>query len=166
MIYESCYDCGGYMIVSNGHHVCTECGLVQSREYKSPEGVSSPRTGTGIRNRMHIVDGLGSYMGYPREKVFSASSLTSVSGRINENSFYFRERFAGPSGQGGRPDFRCRSGCHAGTGPELARGVRNTVHDRARDGRGGDHQQGHCGYPGAGAKDGSRDWIQRSHSRL
>ncbi|TFG04168.1 MAG: hypothetical protein EU536_05095 [Promethearchaeota archaeon] len=57
-----------------GEYICTECGLVISREFVPPSYKINPSTETDHRNsgthfvalgdRLNIVDGLGSYMGY------------------------------------------------------------------------------------------------------
>ncbi len=76
---ESCPDCSGSLIRSRGHIVCTDCGLVISREFVHPtyqmgeeQGFDSPDASmyVSLGNRMHIVDGLGSYIGYHKDRYF------------------------------------------------------------------------------------------------
>lgn len=89
-IPESCPDCLGKVIVSRGHLVCTRCGLVISREYVLPtfqmgaerrEGDPEASQYVSLGNRLHIVDGLGSYIGYHKDRYFRDSAGHSLSGR-------------------------------------------------------------------------------------
>lgn len=76
---ESCPDCSGSLIRSRGHIVCTDCGLVIEREYVhstyqmgEEQRADSPDASmyVSLGNRMHIVDGLGSYIGYHKDRYF------------------------------------------------------------------------------------------------
>ncbi len=63
-----------------GEYVCIECGLVLSKEFVSPSYKINPIVDNGRRNssshfvalgdRLNIVDGLGSYMGYQFSSYF------------------------------------------------------------------------------------------------
>ncbi|MGY5852064.1 MAG: hypothetical protein RTU92_00695, partial [Candidatus Thorarchaeota archaeon] len=64
---DSCPDCSGFLVSSQGHIVCTDCGLVVSREYVNPtyqmgeeQAANGPEASmyVSLGNRMHIVDGL------------------------------------------------------------------------------------------------------------
>lgn len=76
---EKCPECAGLIILHQGEYVCSECGLVLHRHYVMPsyvmnnEKTSSRKLGKPFMNlgeRLHIVDGLGSYMDYHRSYFF------------------------------------------------------------------------------------------------
>ncbi len=78
-----CPECQGFLTTSAGHIVCRECGLVVSREYVSPtyqlgdeQDLDRPDASmyASLGNRPHIVDGLGSYIGYHRDRYFRDAS--------------------------------------------------------------------------------------------
>lgn len=92
---QSCPDCNGFLITSRGHVVCAECGLVISREFVSPTyQMGEPKQGNtpdasmyvSLGNRMHIVDGLGSYIGFHKDRYFQDANGQSLSGR-NQKKF-------------------------------------------------------------------------------
>jgi len=87
---RSCPDCDGVLITSRGHVVCAECGLVISREFVSPTYQMGERKQgntpdasmyVSLGNRMHIVDGLGSYIGFHKDRYFQDVNGQSLSGR-------------------------------------------------------------------------------------
>ncbi len=74
-----CPDCSGRIIASHGHLVCTECGLVTSREFVAPTYTLGDEPSgdhpdvamyASLGSRLHIVDGLGSYIGFHKERYF------------------------------------------------------------------------------------------------
>lgn len=90
VISWSCPDCTGALIVSQGYIVCTECGLVVSREYVVPtyqmgdeRNCDAPDASVfvSLGNRMHIVDGLGSYIGFHKDTYFRDSHGQALSAR-------------------------------------------------------------------------------------
>jgi transcription initiation factor TFIIIB Brf1 subunit/transcription initiation factor TFIIB len=90
---ESCPDCGGFLVTSQGHIVCAECGLVISREYVLPTYQMGERPSgdspdasmyVSLGNRMHIVDGLGSYIGFHKDRYFQDAQGQALSGRIQK----------------------------------------------------------------------------------
>ncbi len=87
---KSCPDCSGFLVTSQGHIVCAECGLVLSREYvlptyqmgARPKGDSPDASMyVSLGNRIHIVDGLGSYIGFHKDRYFQDSQGHALSGR-------------------------------------------------------------------------------------
>ncbi len=92
---NSCPDCNGPLLVNRGHVVCTSCGLVISREYVYPTYQMGEESGAetpdatmyvSLGNRMHIVDGLGSYIGFHRDRYFRDVAGHPLSGR-NQRKF-------------------------------------------------------------------------------
>ena len=88
-----CPDCSGFLVTSQGHIVCAECGLVLSREYVMPtyQMGQRPRDNSpdasvyvSLGNRMHIVDGLGSYIGFHKDRYFQDSQGRALSGRMQK----------------------------------------------------------------------------------
>ncbi|NWF94700.1 MAG: transcription initiation factor IIB family protein [Candidatus Thorarchaeota archaeon] len=86
----SCQECGGNLVINRGHVVCAECGLVNSREYVHPTyqmGENYDSDGhdatsyVSLGNRMHIVDGLGSYIGFHRDAYFRDAHGQAMSGK-------------------------------------------------------------------------------------
>ncbi|MBN2229909.1 MAG: transcription initiation factor IIB family protein [Candidatus Thorarchaeota archaeon] len=89
----SCPDCNGFLITSQGYIVCGECGLVISREYVSPtyqmgeqQNSETPDASmyVSLGNRMHIVDGLGSYIGFHKDKYFQDAHGQALTGRTQK----------------------------------------------------------------------------------
>lgn len=90
---QSCPDCDGFLITSRGHIVCTECGLVISMEYVAPtyqmgeqKQSNTPDASmyVSLGNRMHIVDGLGSYIGFHKDRYFQDANGQALSGRTQK----------------------------------------------------------------------------------
>ena len=84
-----CPDCSGPVVVNRGFVVCSECGMVVSREYVLPtyqmgeqQSAGTPEASVygSLGNRMHIVDGLGSYIGYHKDKYFRDANGQSLPG--------------------------------------------------------------------------------------
>ncbi len=85
---DSCPDCSGFLVSSQGHIVCTDCGLVISREYVNPtyqmgeeQAANGPEASmyVSLGNRMHIVDGLGSYIGFHKDRYFRDANGSTLS---------------------------------------------------------------------------------------
>lgn len=92
---SSCPDCNGSLLVNRGNVVCTNCGLVISREYVYPTYQMGEESGAekpdatmyvSLGNRMHIVDGLGSYIGFHRDRYFRDVAGHPLSSR-NQRKF-------------------------------------------------------------------------------
>ncbi|MGY5871091.1 MAG: hypothetical protein RTV72_02490 [Candidatus Thorarchaeota archaeon] len=90
---RSCPDCEGFLITSRGHVVCAECGLVISREFVSPtyqmgekKQANTPDASmyVSLGNRMHIVDGLGSYIGFHKDRYFQDANGQALTGRTQK----------------------------------------------------------------------------------
>ena len=90
---KSCPDCNGFLVTSQGHIVCAECGLVLSREYVLPTYQMGERPSgdspdasmyVSLGNRMHIVDGLGSYIGFHKDRYFQDAQGQALSGRMQK----------------------------------------------------------------------------------
>jgi transcription initiation factor TFIIIB Brf1 subunit/transcription initiation factor TFIIB len=88
-----CPDCSGSLITSQGHIVCGECGLVISREYVFPtyqmgeeKYSDSPDASVyvSLGNRMHIVDGLGSYIGFHKDRYFQDAYGQALTARMQK----------------------------------------------------------------------------------
>ncbi len=86
----SCPDCSGLLVVNQGYIVCVKCGLVVSREYVLPTYQMGEERSTNkpeatvyvsLGNRMHIVDGLGSYIGFHKERYFQDAQGHTLSAR-------------------------------------------------------------------------------------
>ncbi len=90
---QSCPDCEGFLVTSRGHVVCANCGLVISREYVAPtyqmgeqKQSDTPDASmyVSLGNRMHIVDGLGSYIGFHKDRYFQDAHGQALSGRTQK----------------------------------------------------------------------------------
>jgi len=90
---QSCPDCDGFLVTSRGHVVCANCGLVISREYVAPtyqmgeqKQSDTPDASmyVSLGNRMHIVDGLGSYIGFHKDRYFQDAHGQALSGRTQK----------------------------------------------------------------------------------
>ncbi|MFX0054687.1 MAG: hypothetical protein ACFFAX_00850 [Promethearchaeota archaeon] len=86
----SCPDCSGLITANQGYIVCVECGLVISREYVSPtyqmgekvsDGAPDASVYVSLGNRMHIVDGLGSYIGFHKDRYFQDAQGQTLTAR-------------------------------------------------------------------------------------
>ena len=91
--FWSCPDCSGLLMISNGHIVCSECGLVVSREYVLPtyqmggerhKDAPDASVYVSLGNRIHIVDGLGSYIGFHNDRYFRDVQGHALPGRIQK----------------------------------------------------------------------------------
>ena len=90
---QSCPDCQGFLVTSHGHVVCAECGLVISREFVLPTYQMGERKRSNtpdatvyvsLGNRMHIIDGLGSYIGFHKDRYFQDANGQALSGRTQK----------------------------------------------------------------------------------
>jgi transcription initiation factor TFIIIB Brf1 subunit/transcription initiation factor TFIIB len=67
-IYNSiCPECNGHVVISNGEYVCSSCGLVTDQFYEpalSALDTENKKSKGALGQRLHIVDGLGSYIDY------------------------------------------------------------------------------------------------------
>ncbi len=88
-----CPDCSGTVLASNGYVVCVECGLTVEREYVAPtyqmgekQSANTPDASVygSLGNRMHIVDGLGSYIGFHKDRYFRDAQGSALSGSIQK----------------------------------------------------------------------------------
>ena len=88
-----CSGCSGKVVISRGYVVCVECGMVLSREYVLPtyqmgeeKNSSTPSASVygSLGNRMHIVDGLGSYIGYHKDRYFRDAQGHALSGYMQK----------------------------------------------------------------------------------
>lgn len=86
----TCPECSGNLVTSCGHVVCSVCGLVVSREYVVPayqmgeeQHGNTPEASiyVSLGNRMHIVDGLGSYIGFHKDRYFRDAQGQSLSAK-------------------------------------------------------------------------------------
>ncbi|MFX0106708.1 MAG: hypothetical protein ACFE7R_00315 [Candidatus Hodarchaeota archaeon] len=89
----SCPDCSGQLLINKGYVVCADCGLVVSREYVLPtyqmgeiQRSDTPDASVyvSLGNRMHIVDGLGSYIGFHKERYFQDAHGQVLSARMQK----------------------------------------------------------------------------------
>ena len=78
---EVCEECGGGIIVADGEQVCSRCGLVYERTIVHPRYIlNEDGNSDGFRlyvapgERLHMVDGLGSYIDYPSSSYFKDAS--------------------------------------------------------------------------------------------
>ncbi len=73
-----CPDCSSTLVLHSGEFVCSNCGLVVSKQYLAPvfkisqENLSTNqyKHNLALGNRMHIVDGMGSYIDFQRTPYF------------------------------------------------------------------------------------------------
>ncbi len=88
-----CPDCSGTVLTSNGYVVCVECGLTTSREYVSPtyqmgeeQNAGTPNASVygSLGNRLHIVDGLGSYIGFHKDRYFRDAQGNALRGNMQK----------------------------------------------------------------------------------
>ena len=80
-------------MANRGYIVCAECGLVSSREYVLPSyQMNEDQSGrkseasvyVSLGNRMHIVDGLGSYIGFHNNRFFRDVHGHGLSGKMQK----------------------------------------------------------------------------------
>ena len=90
---EVCPDCSGTIIINRGFVVCSDCGMVVSKEYVNPTYQMGERQKAGtpdasvygsLGNRMHIVDGLGSYIGFHKDVYFRDANGQSLPGSMQK----------------------------------------------------------------------------------
>ncbi len=88
-----CPDCSGPVIINRGFVVCSDCGMVVSREYVLPTYQMGEQQKAGrpdasvygsLGNRMHIVDGLGSYIGFHKDVFFRDANGQSLPGSMQK----------------------------------------------------------------------------------
>lgn len=82
-----CSECKGEVVIHNGQYVCSRCGLVIGPQYLPPIadftstedslGISSKQY-VSLGSRVHIVDGLGSYIDYHTTSFFKDSHGESL----------------------------------------------------------------------------------------
>lgn len=84
-----CPDCSGTIVINRGFVVCSDCGIVVSREFVLPTYQMGEQQSAGtpdasvygsLGNRMHIVDGLGSYIGFHKDVFFRDANGQSLPG--------------------------------------------------------------------------------------
>lgn len=89
----TCPECSGSVIINRGFVVCSECGIVLSREYVLPTYQMGEEQSAGtpdasvygsLGNRMHIVDGLGSYIGFHKDIFFRDANGQSLPGSMQK----------------------------------------------------------------------------------
>jgi transcription initiation factor TFIIIB Brf1 subunit/transcription initiation factor TFIIB len=106
-----CEECGGDIVFSGGEHVCSLCGLVYDFEFgrqtyvinksSSTETPASSNAYVSPGERLHLVDGLGSYIDYPQVGYFRDVTGEPLSPRtqnlFSRLKWYYdkRERFCG-----------------------------------------------------------------------
>ncbi len=98
-----CQECGGPLIISQGQIVCRSCGLVVSCEYVSPtyqmgeeclnEGRDVSAYGS-LGNRLHIVDGLGSYIGFHKDNYFRDAHGQTLTGKDQKKFKHLRSIYS------------------------------------------------------------------------
>ena len=85
-----CPECNGTLVSSQGYIVCAECGLVVSREYVAPTyQMGEERDSVGpdagmfvsLGNRVHVVDGMGSYIGFRKDRYFRDARGRALEGQ-------------------------------------------------------------------------------------
>ncbi len=88
-----CPECAGTIIINRGFVVCSDCGVVISKEYVNPTYQMGERQKAGtpdasvygsLGNRMHIVDGLGSYIGFHKDVYFRDANGQSLPGSMQK----------------------------------------------------------------------------------
>lgn len=96
-----CTECDGDIVLENGEYVCSKCGLVISDEFTPSEypastcsidGLSSgEKTHFSVGKRLHIVDGLGSYIDYHSKGYFYDSQGEPLSS--NKQALFRRLKY-------------------------------------------------------------------------
>ncbi len=99
----SCPDCRGRLLHSQGYIVCSECGIAISRKYVNPTyQMGEPKRGdapdatmyVSLGNRMHIVDGLGSYIGFHKDWYFRDVNGRSLSAASQKRFKRLKSRYS------------------------------------------------------------------------
>ena len=85
-----CKICNGSLVQTRGEFVCTECGAVNSIAFISEKSSTQIPWDQELSpgKRVHIVDGLGSYIGYHNDGYFHDGKGTTLS---SKNQFKFRK---------------------------------------------------------------------------
>jgi len=73
-----CPECSGALVLHTGEFVCRECGLVVSKQYLAPIfaineddlSTNQYKHYVALGNRVHLVDGMGSYIDFQRTPFF------------------------------------------------------------------------------------------------
>ena len=84
MMESVCPECGGHVVITTGEYVCSICGLVLDKLFQQPlEALdnTNPKSSGALGERLHIVDGLGSYIDYHNSPRLSDLKLLRVSER-------------------------------------------------------------------------------------
>ncbi len=78
-----CKVCNGTLVQTRGEFVCVECGAVNSIAFLSENGSSQIPWNQELApgKRVHIVDGLGSYIGYHNDGYFHDGKGTTLSSK-------------------------------------------------------------------------------------
>jgi transcription initiation factor TFIIIB Brf1 subunit/transcription initiation factor TFIIB len=82
-----CPECSGTLVLHSGEFVCSNCGLVVSKQYLAPVfkinqdniSTSQYKHYVALGKRMHIVDGMGSYIDFQRTPFFYDGQGTPLS---------------------------------------------------------------------------------------
>ena len=87
---ELCKYCNGNLIETKGELVCSKCGAVNNILYISENSISQISWDNEMSpgKRVHIVDGLGSYIGYHNDGFFHDGKGTLLS---TKNQYKFRK---------------------------------------------------------------------------
>ncbi|MHA1754117.1 MAG: hypothetical protein ACTSYR_01195 [Candidatus Odinarchaeia archaeon] len=94
MIKTECPECSGRIIENVGEYVCSSCGLVVDQVYeplRSDYPYEGEKSKTALGNRLHIVDGLGSYIDYLNANCFYDTKGSPLSAR--KQNFYRRLKY-------------------------------------------------------------------------
>ncbi|MGQ9723249.1 MAG: hypothetical protein ACUVXA_18250 [Candidatus Jordarchaeum sp.] len=94
-----CSECSGNLVLHSGEFVCSNCGLVVSKHYVAPvfkinqENLlnNQYKTNLALGNRMHIVDGMGSYIDFQRTPFFYDGQGAPLSS--NKQALYRKLKF-------------------------------------------------------------------------
>ncbi|MHA1410166.1 MAG: hypothetical protein ACTSQY_07680 [Candidatus Odinarchaeia archaeon] len=70
---STCPECNGHIVLLSGEYVCSSCGLVVDKFFEPPLSAlntDNKKSKGALGSRLHIVDGLGSYIDYHNSKNF------------------------------------------------------------------------------------------------
>ncbi len=82
MTESVCPECGGHVVITTGEYVCSLCGLVVDQLFQQPLELldnNNPKSKGALGERLHIVDGLGSYIDYYNSHKLSNLKLKKIS---------------------------------------------------------------------------------------
>ncbi len=82
MTESVCPECGGHVVLTTGEYVCSLCGLVVDQLFQEPlEALdnNNSKSRGALGERLHIVDGLGSYIDYYNSRKLSDLKLKKIS---------------------------------------------------------------------------------------